>query len=143
MGNVSEAQPNVSEEQAKDSERERNHSESNGNVSVPGGNKGYKQIGDNEEEVRNEWHSDKRIKELEQEVLDLKIMNKGKDFFIEQLKEDRKAVVEERLQLVGQLTASVREIGVLETRLLQLEAPRGRIVETEEGRVEGAQDYAR
>jgi hypothetical protein len=44
------------------------------------------------------------------------------------LKEDRKYVVEERAQLVSQLTASVKEIGVLETKLMQLEAPRERII---------------
>jgi hypothetical protein len=70
-------------------------------------------------------------------------MNEGKNYFIEQLKEDRKYVVEERAQLVAQLTVSVKEIGVLETKLLQLEAPKERVIDTEEGSMEGAQDYAR
>jgi hypothetical protein len=85
----------------------------------------------------------KRIKGLEQELLDLKIMNKGKDFFIEQLKEDRVAVARERMELVSKLVDSVKEIGVLETKLMQLEAPRERVIDTEEGSMDGAQDYAR
>lgn len=74
---------------------------------------------------------EKRLKDLEQEVLELKILNKGKDYFIDQLKQDRQYVVEERAQLVAQLTASVKEVGVLETKLLQLETPRGRVIDTE------------
>jgi hypothetical protein len=72
---------------------------------------------------------DRRLKDLEQEVLELKILNKGKDYFIDQLKQDREYVVQERAQLVSQLTASVKEIGVLETKLLQLEAPRERVID--------------
>jgi hypothetical protein len=41
------------------------------------------------------------------------------------------------------LTASVKEVGVLETKLLQLEAPRERVIDTEDGSIEGARDYAR
>jgi hypothetical protein len=66
--------------------------------------------------------------EIEQGVLYLKLRRERKDYFIDQLQQARRAVVEERLQFVGQLTASVKEVGVLETKLLQLEAPRERII---------------
>jgi hypothetical protein len=138
--NVSESVTNVSEEQAKDSEAERNDSEGNGNVSDSVGQR--RTASDASEEPRNEETS-KRIKELEQEVIDLKITNKGKDYFIDQLKQDREAVVQEREHLIDRLVDGAKQIGVLETKLMQLEAPRERIIDTEEGSVEGAQDYAR
>ena len=50
--------------------------------------------------------------ELEKEVLDLKITNRGKDFFIEQLQKEREGIL-------GQLLDSSRKVGELETRLLQ------------------------
>jgi chromosome segregation ATPase len=58
-----------------------------------------------------------QIRELEKEVLDWKILNKGKDFFIEQLQKERDAIL-------GQLVQSSRKMGELETRLLQLEGPK-------------------
>lgn len=57
------------------------------------------------------------IKKLEQENLDLKIVNKGKDYFIEQLKKERD-------DFIAKIENNSRVIGVLETKLLQLEAPR-------------------
>jgi hypothetical protein len=54
-----------------------------------------------------------RVKELEQENLDLKIMNKGKDFYIEQLKN-------ERTDFFEQVVSANRKVGELETKLLQL-----------------------
>lgn len=57
------------------------------------------------------------IKKLEQENLDLKIVNKGKDFFIDQLQKERDA-------FIAKIENNSRTIGVLETKLLQLEAPR-------------------
>jgi len=57
------------------------------------------------------------IKKLEQENLDLKIVNRGKDYFIEQLQKERDAFIE-------RIENNSRVIGVLETKLLQLEAPR-------------------
>jgi hypothetical protein len=135
LPNDSEGFGNSSEPLRKEGE---NASESFGNVrNMEEVARDYEPVAGGEEVMDR-----KRIKELEQELLDLKIMNKGKDYFIDQLKQDREAVVQERAQLISQLTASVKEIGVLETKLLQLEAPRGRIVDTEEGRAEGAQDYA-
>ena len=57
-----------------------------------------------------------RVKSLEREVMDLKIVNRGKDYFIEQIKSEREG-------LLGQLVSSSRKVGELETRLLQLGAP--------------------
>ena len=58
-----------------------------------------------------------RLRELEKENLDLKIVNKGKDFLIEQLQKERDG-------FFGQLMESSRKVGELETRLLQLEGPK-------------------
>lgn len=58
----------------------------------------------------------RRMKELEAEVLDLKITNRGKDLFIEQLRGEREKLLEQALVMS-------RQVGELETRLLQLEAP--------------------
>ncbi len=61
--------------------------------------------------------SEQNIKRLEQEIMDLKITNRGKDYFIEQLRNERDAMLEKIEQ--GNLM-----IGELRTKLLQLEAPR-------------------
>src|ERR1017187_5567037 len=63
-----------------------------------------------------------RLKELEHEVMDLKITNRGKDFFIEQLQKERDGIL-------TQLLDSSRKVGELETRLLQLQAPSGDHIE--------------
>lgn len=57
-----------------------------------------------------------RIKELEREVYDLKLTNRGKDYFIEQLQEERKEFVE-------QLINASKRVGELETKL-QLGSPK-------------------
>ena len=54
---------------------------------------------------------------LQQENLQLEIDKKGKEYFINQL-------IKERKETVIQLTEQSRQIGVLETRLTQIEAPR-------------------
>jgi len=64
-----------------------------------------------------------RLKALEAEVMDLKIINKGKDYFIEQLKAERAAFAEERKGYVTELVSANRRVGELQTQLLQLEAP--------------------
>ena len=64
-------------------------------------------------------------KDLRQEIMDLKITNRGKDYFIEQLKKEREGFALERKDYVEKLINSHRQIGELETRLLQLGAPRG------------------
>lgn len=65
----------------------------------------------------------KQAKEFEQEIMDLKITNKAKDYFIEQLQEDRERFVQEREQFVQRLVTQSQTIGELKTQLLQLEAP--------------------
>lgn len=57
------------------------------------------------------------IKKLEQEIFDLKIMNKGKDYLIDQLRQ-------ERGEFITRIEDNSYRIGQLETKLLQLEAPR-------------------
>jgi hypothetical protein len=64
-----------------------------------------------------------RMKTLALEIMDLKITNRGKDYFIEQLQKEREGFAEERQGYVQQLINSNRKIGELETKLLQLEAP--------------------
>lgn len=54
---------------------------------------------------------------LEKELMDLQILNRGKDYFIEQLQREREAMLEK-------LVSGSHRIGELETRLLQLAAPR-------------------
>lgn len=54
---------------------------------------------------------------LEKELTDLRILNRGKDYFIEQLQKEREAMLEK-------LVSGGHRIGELETRLLQLAAPR-------------------
>lgn len=67
-----------------------------------------------------------RLKDLEQEVMDLKIMNRGKDYFIDQLKQDREAFVSERQQFVEKLITFTRKVGELESELRRLEEPNRR-----------------
>ena len=65
-----------------------------------------------------------KLRELELENRDLLITSRAKDMFIEQLRKDREAFTEERQKLIDQLVSSSRQIGELETKLLQIEAPR-------------------
>jgi hypothetical protein len=70
------------------------------------------------------WEAERgRMQELEKEVLDLKITNRGKDYFIEQLQNERETFGKERQEYVEKLMSFNRKVGELETRLLQLEAP--------------------
>lgn len=55
--------------------------------------------------------------------MDLSIMNKGKDYFIEQLKNEREGFLVERQKYIEQLLEPNRKVGELETKLLQLEGP--------------------
>ncbi len=55
------------------------------------------------------------IRELEREIYDLKINNRAKDYFIEELQRQREG-------LVQQLVTSSRKVGELETRLLRLDS---------------------
>lgn len=67
-------------------------------------------------ETRSEPVDTDRVEELEKEIYDLKITNRAKDFFIDQLQKDRESQV-------TKLMESSHRIGELETKLLQLEAP--------------------
>jgi hypothetical protein len=57
--------------------------------------------------------SSAEIKKLEQDILDLKIMNKGKDYLIEQLREERK-------EFITRIETGSRLIGSLKSQLLRL-----------------------
>jgi len=59
---------------------------------------------------------DGEIKELKAKNFDLQVLNKGKDYFIEQMKNERQAM----LNTIGDLS---KEVGTLETKLL-LEPPK-------------------
>ena len=76
-----------------------------------------------------------RSKTVRQEIMDLKITNRAKDMFIEQLKSEREGFVLERKDYIERLIDSNRRIGKLETQLLQLGAPsedaRGDVVSTD------------
>jgi len=57
---------------------------------------------------------EKRLKELEREIFDLQIANRGKDYLIDQLKG-------ERTSFFNELLSANRTVGQLETRLNQLD----------------------
>lgn len=63
-------------------------------------------------------------RELEREVMDLRIANRGKDYFIERLEKIHEQFAVERQGYVERLIQSNRKVGELETRLLQLDRPR-------------------
>lgn len=65
-----------------------------------------------------------KIKELEHEILDQKILNKGKEFLIDELNKERKSFFD-------QLLAANKEIGELNYKLLQLESPARPQIEAE------------
>lgn len=56
------------------------------------------------------------LAELKKENLDLKITNRGKDYFIEQLQKEREG-------LIKQVVDSSQRVGQLEAKLMQLETP--------------------
>lgn len=64
-----------------------------------------------------------QVYELEQEIMDLKITNRVKDYQIDQLKQDRETFAAERQEYVTKLMSFSRKLGELETKLLQLESP--------------------
>jgi hypothetical protein len=66
--------------------------------------------------VGDQEASGAQMGELEKEVFDLRITNRAKDYFIDQLQKERNG-------LLDQLVQSSRKVGELETRLLQLKAP--------------------
>ena len=58
-----------------------------------------------------------RTNQVEKEVMDLKILNSGKDFLIDQLRNERDGFIQ-------QLVEGSRRIGQLESELRQLSEPR-------------------
>ena len=67
---------------------------------------------------------EERIKELERENFDLKITNRGKDYFVDELKKEREFFETVRQQMTQQLIAQSERVGELQVKLHQLEAPR-------------------
>ena len=60
---------------------------------------------------------DRKVQELERQVMDLKIANRGKDYLIEKLQE-------ERTGFFDQLLNASKTVGQLETKLHQLDGPK-------------------
>jgi hypothetical protein len=60
---------------------------------------------------------ERKVQELEREIMDLKIANRGKDYLIDQLKGERTGFFEK-------LLSANRTVGQLETKLLQLDGPK-------------------
>ena len=60
---------------------------------------------------------EKQVKELEREIFDLKIANRGKDYLIGELNKERK-------YFFDQLLSANRTVGQLETKLNQLDEPK-------------------
>jgi len=56
-------------------------------------------------------------------MMDLKITNRAKDMFIEQLKQERESFAAERQDYVEKLTSFTRRVGQLETELRLLGQP--------------------
>jgi predicted nucleic acid-binding Zn-ribbon protein len=63
-----------------------------------------------------------RIRELEKEVMDLKITNRAKDYLVDQLQK-------ERTGFFDQLLSASHKVGELENKLLQIESPTGSHIE--------------
>jgi hypothetical protein len=63
------------------------------------------------------------MKGLKQEIMDLKITNRAKDLFIEELQTERRGFALERQGYVEKLMTSNRRIGDLESKVLQLSPP--------------------
>jgi hypothetical protein len=69
---------------------------------------------------------EERIKELERENLDLKIANRGKDYFLDEVKKDKEKEAADRKDMIQQLIEQSFRIGELEGIIThaQIEAPR-------------------
>jgi len=138
FGNVSETNQNSSEELQKGSEDFGSSSESIPNASETVRKDSETVRKEPKSEQQNERRSEyqytqsndelHRIKDIENELNDLKITNKAKDYFIDRLQEqaekERQSYIEERTLFIEQLTLSSKKIGELETKLLQIEAPK-------------------
>lgn len=81
-----------------------------------------------------EWHSDdsnssltrdkEEIEELKREIMNLTITDRVKDHAIKQYEKDRSQFAQERKEYIEQLMTCHRQIGTLETQLLQLNPSR-------------------
>lgn len=72
-------------------------------------------------EGRNIETDQERVEELEKEVMDLRITNRAKDYFIDQFNKERQSFAEERKEFVSQLVSANRRVGELENQLLLTE----------------------
>lgn len=96
-----------------------------GENSPAGNNRAEKQFVEFNERgsvVRNDSETEE-IKVLQQEIMDLKITNRGKDYFVEQLQKEREGFTDERKEYVEQLMRFNRRVGELEMKLNQIGAP--------------------
>jgi hypothetical protein len=75
--------------------------------------------------TENETPTDSASRTLRQEIMDLKITNRAKDMFIEQLQKEHEGFALERQGYVEKLMTFNRKLGELETRLNQLESGNG------------------
>jgi hypothetical protein len=66
---------------------------------------------------------EERIKELERENLDLKITNRGKDYFVEELKKEREFFETVRRDMTQKLIEQSQRVGELQVKVHLLEAP--------------------
>ena len=102
----------IAEEKAKAAKVEQNHSEPE-SVMPP-----HSETGNDPTRSRSNPESDSaELASSEKELTDLRILNRGKDYFIEQLKLEREG-------LLDKLVTGSHRIGELETQLRQLDAPR-------------------
>ena len=69
-------------------------------------------------------NDESRVKDLEREVMDLKITNRAKEMHIDRMQKEREGFFD-------QLLAASRKVGELETRLLQIESPAHRQTNSE------------
>jgi hypothetical protein len=72
---------------------------------------------------REEPDAQQHIAELEKELLDLRVLNRAKDLFLEELKKDREYFAHERTSLIAQFVENARRLGQLETKVLEIAAP--------------------
>ena len=69
---------------------------------------------------------EKKLQELDREILDLKIANRGKDYLIDQMQKERNGFFD-------QLLTSSRTVGQLETRLQRLDGPAKIAIQGDDG----------
>ena len=66
--------------------------------------------------IKQPIDDESRVKEMEREIFDLQITNRGKDYLIGELNKERKSFFD-------QLLSANRKMGELENKLLQIESP--------------------